>query len=129
VLLLPRAAHSSAAVARSLPHAWAVSACRSPLRRLGQAQLLAQQARASTLPCFLLLSRWHRDPICQGTFFLLTSRANFFPSLSPIGIWVQILPFPFLESPSGYKNKLVHPSAPSHLDAKHRSHPEGAPLE
>jgi hypothetical protein len=116
-------------VSRSLPHAWAVSACRSLLRRLGRAQLLAQQPRASALPRFLLSRRWHRDPICQGTFFLLTSRADFFPSLSPIGIRVQILPFPFLESPLGYKNELVHPSALSHLDAKHRSRPEGAPLE
>jgi hypothetical protein len=33
-----------------------------------------------------------------------------------------------LEPPSGHKTELAHPSAPSHLDAKHRNRPEEAPL-
>jgi hypothetical protein len=33
-----------------------------------------------------------------------------------------------LEPPSGYKTELVHPSAPSYLDAKHRNRSEESPL-
>jgi hypothetical protein len=38
------------------------------------------------------------------------------------------LPFPSLESPSGYKTKLARLSAPSYFDAEHRNHPEKALL-
>jgi hypothetical protein len=50
------------------------------LGRIQRIRPLAQQARASALPCFPLSRRWHRDPICQGTFFLPTTRVGF-PSI------------------------------------------------
>jgi hypothetical protein len=101
---------------------------RVPLRRLGRAEPMAQQtARAC---CHVYLSSCVANTVDPPVRHLLPPQAGdgFLSVVAFNRIRFPNPSLPFLESPSDSKTESLHPSAPSHLDAKHRNHPEGAPL-
>jgi hypothetical protein len=67
-------------------------------------------------------------PCASGIFFLPKPATDSSFQKLPKPNHSLNLPFPSLESPSGYKNQARDLSAPSYFDAEHRNHPEKALL-